>query len=411
MRDFFARTPEGEDSPVDLAQVRADDALIEALRQPLFDDPADAPARWLRSGDADTRSASDVTAALPAFGTAADYEDFLRPAADGADPRDADEVASDAQVAALLRAWKDEIDAVPLPPPLDTQIVASLVRSAPERRRSVRPMIAVAAAIAGLLMGSTAIGARSATPDDTVLWPVTQLLWGDRVEEIEASIEARKGIEEAAKAIDAGHPEAAEAALDHVTVVITRVEDSGEKATLQSDLNRVQMQLDSSLATSSAVPPVGTTSVEPGSPSPDPTSRSTSDPAPSAPVLPPFSEAVPTTSEVPVVPPVDPTTSSDPVEPPVDPVEPPVDPVEPPVETTPPDATTAETPPEAPTSPDPTPPSTSDEAGVGDPIVTDQEQAQDQEQVQDQDQDQEQVQEQEHGADVATPVVATTPAG
>ena len=84
-------------------------------------------------------------------------------------------------MAALLKAWRREIDSVPLPPPIDPALATAVVRSAPPRRRAVRPMIAVAAAIAGLLVGSAAIGARSATPD-TVLWPVTQLLWADRAD-------------------------------------------------------------------------------------------------------------------------------------------------------------------------------------------------------------------------------------
>ncbi|MEP6980346.1 MAG: hypothetical protein ABJA16_06240 [Nakamurella sp.] len=266
MRDFFFRTPAEDDEPVDLARVLADDALIEALSQvPLFDEAASGRSRsvaWDPTTDVGT---GDVDDDLAAFTRSVDGTDAV------GDP------AADAQIAALLQAWRSELDAVPLPPPLDTQIAAAIIRTAPPRRRSARPMIAVAAAIATLLMGSTAIGARSATPDDTLLWPVTQLLWGDRVEEVHASQDARKGIDNAARAIDAGHPDQAEAALEHVTVVITKVENSSERRTLMSDLGRVQAQLDSSRASTTVpptpvsttpVPGASTTTVNPSTPTP-----------------------------------------------------------------------------------------------------------------------------------------------
>lgn len=326
MRDFFFRTPAvGDDEPVDLAQVRADDAMIEALRQvPLFDEPAAPPASWLRpygaapgasvddiafpdtafadtaiadtalsdTGSADTAFSDTASADAASADTAsadAAFAAFARAVSDDGSTGDTGTIGdpkADAQIAALLQAWRHELDAVPLPPPLDLQVATAIVRAAPARRRSVRPMIAVAAAIAGLLMGSTAIGARSATPDNALLWPVTQLLWGDRVDEVNASIEARQGIDIAAKAIDAGHPEQAEAALDHVTVVITKVEDSSERRTLESDLGRVQSQLESSRATSAAptaasttpVPGIaGTTTLNPATPTvPSVTSSSSS---------------------------------------------------------------------------------------------------------------------------------------
>lgn len=305
MRDFFSRTaPDGDDQPVDLAQVRADDALIEALRQvPLFDDPGVAPTRWLRSVGGTVPD--DVLDAVDPADDDVDADDmaaFVRSAAPGGTLRDPAEVASDAQVAALLQAWRNEIDAVPLPPPVDIAIAVAAIRSAPVRRRSVRPMIAVAAAIAGLLMGSTAIGARSAGPEDTLLWPVTQLLWGDRVAEVKASQEARDGIDDASNAIDAGYPDQAEAALEHVTSVITEVREPSVLATLKSDLGRVQSQLDSSRATSSQAP--STTPV---------TGASTTGPGPVAgtTTIPPTT-ATPSAAATVPAPPVAETTSAEP---------------------------------------------------------------------------------------------------
>lgn len=325
MRTFFPRSPVGDDEPVDLAQVRADDALIEALRgTPLFDEPAPVPAGWLRA--VPDRDAPDT---VPADEFDADVAGSARSADPDTDPGAGTDTpvpgAGDARIAALLQAWRSELDAAPLPAPLDLQVAAAIVRSAPRRRRSVRPMIAVAAAIAGLLLGSTAIGARSATPDNTLLWPVTQLLWGDRVEEVKASMEAREGIDGAAKALDAGHPDQAEAALDHVTVVITKVKDSSERNTLQSDLGKVQSQLESSRASTTAQTTAGTTgagptaggttSVNPATPSPSAAPSASA----SASVDPPETSAAPSTdagtpSTTPDQPTTQPTSSDVPPE-------------------------------------------------------------------------------------------------
>ncbi len=314
-----------DDEPVDLAQVRADDALIEALRQtPLFDDPATDSFVRSRSADDDDSGDLDYDTGPDSF---AAFARLAEDAFDGVDTGPLADVATDARVAALLQAWRSEIESVPLPPPIDTQIATAIVRAAPSRRRSVRPMIAVAAAIAALLMGSTAIGARSATPDDTLLWPVTQLLWQDRVEEVNASIEARTGIDSAAKAVDAGHPEQAEAALDRVTEVITKVQNPSESETLRSDFVRVQSQIESSMATapekstSSTVLPVpgagGVTTGTPVAPTVAPSSvpptvttgPSVTDPG-TASVVPTTSVDVTTPQPIPPVPTDTPTTSS-----------------------------------------------------------------------------------------------------
>ena len=228
--DFFSRLSRTEPNaePTDLTQVQADDALIEALRNAsLF-------------GDADTDTDRMVGAAT--------LGGLL------ADPGPATSVSADIQVANLLRAWRVEIESVPLPNPLELQVATAIVRSAPPRRRALRPMLAVTAAIAALLMGSAAIGARSATPD-SLLWPVTQMLWGDRADSVQAGLDARKGIDIASKALDAGHPDDAETALDFVTVVITKVEDRDGRQTLESDYQKVKQDLASTMLTTDPASP------------------------------------------------------------------------------------------------------------------------------------------------------------
>ncbi len=226
--DFFSRLPKDPDDnePTDLSGIHADDALIESLRSaPLF---------------ADFNSHDDLE-----FGVDSDLpgwwesEVASNPAPTAASP---DTAAGNAPLADLLHAWRQELASVPLPEPMDSQAAAAIIRAAPVHRRSLRPMLAVAVAIVGLLIGSAAIGARSATPG-SLLWPVTKLLWSDRANSLEAGKDARDGIDQANKALDAGHPEAAVVALQHVTVVLTRVEERDGRKTLESDYQQAKASL------------------------------------------------------------------------------------------------------------------------------------------------------------------------
>ena len=254
--DFFSRMnrTEAGREPVDLSQVRADDAFIDSLvtdslpndntgTAPLFDGVDDRSV--------EERFADPRTAGVPASSDGG--QQFRLPT---------QRVSSDARLTELLQSWRHEIIDPPLPAPIDAEVAVTIVRNSPARKRSIRPMIAVAAAIAGLLLGSAAIGARSATPD-SVLWPVTQLLWGDRADSVLAGIDARQGINRAREALQADHPEAALTALDHVTSVITRVSDRDGRETLESDYQSVMSDLetatqDGAISTSTSAPSTNT---------------------------------------------------------------------------------------------------------------------------------------------------------
>jgi hypothetical protein len=248
MREYFGRLnrPDDGDEPVDLNKVASDDVFIESLSAaPLFDD-VDQPVR------------DDVHG-----------QQFRVPSAETPP-------TVEVQLAALLRSWQREIGATPLPPRLSDEVAVAMVRNAPLRRRSLRPMLAVAAAIGGLLIGSAAIGARSA-PVDSVLFPLTQLLWGDRADSMEAADKVRDQLEAANQDLDAGHPEEAQAKLDVVTVVITKVAPRDGRENLESEVQSVAEEI--SVARTSS--PSSTTSTQGNTVTvvPSPT-LSTSDPTP-----------------------------------------------------------------------------------------------------------------------------------
>ncbi len=221
MSDFAAKfsKPKADEDAVEVADIAADDAFVESLLSAtLFDDVPPAADPPGRPGPQIPMQRSGM--AIPEQRSSAEVE-----------------------VAALLRAWRTEVNAAPLPEPIPVDVALTVLRQTPPRRRALRPILAVAAAITGLLVGSAAIGARSATPDSP-LWPVTQLLWGDRVDSVLAGQTAKEGLEVAHQALDAGHPEAAETALDQVTSAITMVDERDGRTSLESDYQSVKSRLD-----------------------------------------------------------------------------------------------------------------------------------------------------------------------
>lgn len=224
MREYFGRLnrPDDGEEPVDLGKVVSDDVFIESLSAaPLFDD-VDQPLRENVHG-----------------------QQFKVPT--GETPP-----TVDVQLAALLRSWQREIGATPLPSRLSDEVAVAMVRNAPQRRRSLRPMLAVAAAIGGLLIGSAAIGARSA-PVDSPLFALTQLLWADRADSLEAADHVRDQIDAANEDLEAGHPEEAQAKLDVVTVVITKVAPRDGRQNLESEAQSVAEEI--SVARTQTSPP------------------------------------------------------------------------------------------------------------------------------------------------------------
>ena len=281
MKDFAARfRPAADDSPVELTQIAADDALVESLRSaPLLD-------------DATAKSNPDT---VPSVGSIP-----------------ARQPAGDTTVEQLLLAWRAEINATPLPAPMDTDIAVAIVRQAPSRRRTLRPTVAVAAAIAALLIGSAAIGARSATPESP-LWSITELLWGDRADSVLAGESAREGLDAAHQALQAGHPDAAATELVRVTEVVTLVADRDGRQTLEQEIQSVRAEIEVATQTSppsspatSVITPATTTQLPTGSTS----STSPSAPSSSSTSVPSTSSSTSTSQSVDPVPPSTPPDTS-----------------------------------------------------------------------------------------------------
>ncbi|MCP2317654.1 Anti-sigma-D factor RsdA to sigma factor binding region [Nocardia amikacinitolerans] len=191
----------GDTGPVDIAAVRRDDALIDAIA-------SDGPVQ--------TDSA----------------EEF--------------------QLAALLADWRAELITPPLPgdPDLDAvvaavnqEIGARKVRVGAVNRgrlRLVGPIAGTAAALALVFGGVTAFS-YSAEPGDP-LWRVKEVVFS---EQAQTTVVQRAGneLDQAERALAQNNPAQAKALLERASVNVDQVSDSGKKQDLQSEWQRLLTQL------------------------------------------------------------------------------------------------------------------------------------------------------------------------
>lgn len=211
-----------DSSPVDIAAVRRDDALIEAIR-------GDGPV------------ATD----------------------------DADEY----QLALLLANWRSEIStpAMPAGPDLDEVAAAvdreiaavGLKRSASSRTRSglLRPVAGAAAAIA-LVMGGLVVFSYNSAPGDP-LWSVKSVVFSQQADSTVAQIDTTSKLEQAEQLIASGDVEGAQALLDGASENAGAVVDQVQRTDLEIWLQRLVEQLQAIIPT---IPPVAPTLVDPSIP-------------------------------------------------------------------------------------------------------------------------------------------------
>jgi anti-sigma-D factor RsdA-like protein len=179
--------------PVDLVAVQADDELINAL-------------------------AAGMSVSAPGLG--------------GYD--------ADDRVAAILAAWKADVDEEPLPELVDVDTAVSTVLAARHPSGRTRHLVPVAAAAAFLVLaiGGVSVGSYNAQPDDA-LWGISKVLYSERAESVEAAARVEDRIENAKQALAEGQPvraaqELAQAKKD--LQVVRPQEGQGELAEAQDFL-------------------------------------------------------------------------------------------------------------------------------------------------------------------------------
>lgn len=218
--------PPGTAEPVDVIQVRADDALIAAL-----------------SGAGELRVDDPV----------------------------------DERLAGLLRSWREDVQgAEPDFPLIDVSAATAAVATAPRPRARQSPFGPWATAAAVLVVAFVGLGlaAKGAEPGDA-LWNVTKVLYSEKARSVEAAATVRSKLDEASNAIKTGDITAAMVALEEAKtkLPVIAVEDG------QQDLASRTEQLIAELSTPAPTPTSPPSSVVAPTSSAEPTS--TSETAPS----------------------------------------------------------------------------------------------------------------------------------
>lgn len=220
------------DGPVDLAAVRADDALIDALA-------GGAGA----SGD------------LDGYGFAGTDDDRL---------------------AAILAAWRADIEADPMPELVSLDEAADAVASGHESRDRLRSRtrrrmpFAIAAVAALVACAGLTVAVHGAMPGDT-LWGVSKVFFSERAQNVERVEEVRNRIEAANGALARGDTQAARNQLAQANIAIPQVAPE-QRAPLVAERDRVQSSLSNEPSPSTRRPSASSSEPSP-EPSPSGTGR------------------------------------------------------------------------------------------------------------------------------------------
>ncbi|MEJ2865933.1 anti-sigma-D factor RsdA [Actinomycetospora flava] len=205
------------DGPVDLAAVRADDALIDAL-----------------AGGA---GAAGDTGAYGFGGT------------------------DDDRLAAILAAWRADIEADPMPELVTLDEAAEAVAAGHESRDRLRSRgrrrmpFAIAAVAAAVACAGLTVAVHGAMPGDT-LWGVSKVFFSERAQGVERVEEVRNRIEAANGALARGDTQTARRELAQANIAIPQVAPE-QRAPLVAERDRVQTSIESDPSPSSREPSSG----------------------------------------------------------------------------------------------------------------------------------------------------------
>lgn len=187
-------------------------------------------------------------------------------------------VADTGTVAAMLAEWRATLpDSAPVDEKLLAATMALAPAPAPPVRRTARRFARLSLGIASgviLACGGTAVAAAHAGPGSP-LWPITQLLYGDKAESRTAVEAAGQVVADARVAAEQGRFGDAARLLDDATALLPKIHEP-------EDVQRLRAQLD---AVRAMLPP-GSVPTEPSVTPAAPTSGSPRPPAAPSPVLP-----------------------------------------------------------------------------------------------------------------------------
>ncbi|MGW0892109.1 anti-sigma-D factor RsdA [Saccharopolyspora sp. NPDC002578] len=269
--------------------VSAGATVLDFRQRPLATDAAADTAQATAAGLIDP----DEVGAEPLNLSELQADDALLDALGGTNPSvPAESADTGPGLESLLVAWRREVDAAPIGDLVDTDaaVAAIAAGSRPRRKSRRRHLVPVASAAAVLMIGFTGVGlaARDAMPGD-MLWGVAQVLYTDHAQESKAAAQAQDQLDQAEEQWNSGQRSDARASL---ALARRTMQDAGDRLKeLEAQHEALRQQFEgshpsdpSTSESTSSSDHVPTTTVEPPPPShpqvpptdlPTPTSPST----------------------------------------------------------------------------------------------------------------------------------------
>lgn len=164
----------------------------------------------------------------------------------------------DPELKSLLLSWRLDVDAETLPELVDTETaMATIAVGNRVRRRKPRYLVPLASAAAVLVVvfGGMGLAARNAQPGDA-LWGLSQILYSQHAESVEAAASVRDDLHHASEALQQGHFDEARNALSEAQKSLPAVDSEDGKATLLQQ----QQTLLTQLLTTTGLTPIPSTS-------------------------------------------------------------------------------------------------------------------------------------------------------
>lgn len=233
----------GAGEPIDMAQVRADDAFVEAL------------AKANRGAEADPL---------------------------------------DERMASLLLSWRDDVGVEASKPLIDLETAVAAVRNAPRPAdRQIFGPLAAAAAVLVIAFTGVGLAARDAVPGNP-LFGVTKVLYSDKAKSVEAAVAVRTKLEVASEALASGRVGEAQDAIEQAQskLPVVAAEDGQGDLVARTELLITEL----SRLNPTTTPPVPSASVSPA-PTTVETTPSPSQTSTPPPTTPPSEPPTPTTED------------------------------------------------------------------------------------------------------------------
>ncbi|MGQ0777380.1 MAG: anti-sigma-D factor RsdA [Pseudonocardiales bacterium] len=211
---------------------------------------------------------------------------------------------TDTELARVLVAWRREIDTESFGPWVDTDTAAARIsaarRPAP-RRHSVLGAVAAAAAVLVVAFAGVGLGAKSAQPGD-IWFPLTKVLYSEYARSVEAAMVVETELDQAETALEKGDTSQAIQSLEVVQENLAVIADEQGRDRFETKARKLEDILQGTPSSTEPAPPL---------PLPSPTSEVPEESVPpSKPTTAPTTSPEPTTETEP--PTTDPTTPSSP---------------------------------------------------------------------------------------------------